>query len=218
MLMINKNVELKASFEWIKASFNIFREAPLQFIVLAIFSTLIGLMPLFGSFMSPIFTAKFAGIAAKIEANNTVEFSSIFDDLFMNKTIINLGFINLCIGAAVFIAQYLIENKLGGTTLLAAKGPLLLLLFFIPVLLIQMAMWLAPIICLYDPTIKVLDAMLLSFNTSLYNVATLFLYGLLAVAFTILSVLPLGLGLLIWLPVTNITTYFIYKSMFTSSK
>lgn len=218
-LMINKNVELKSSFEWIKMSFNIFREAPLQFMVLTLFSVLIGLLPLFGSFMSPIFTARFANITAKIEAEMSVKFSELFDNLFAHKAVVRLGMINFCFGVVIFAAQYFVENNLGhGYDIqMALKSSFIMLMMFIPAMLIQMAMWLSPLICVDNPEIKPLDAIILSFKASIYNVATLFFYGLLVTAFTLLSLIPLGLGLLIWLPVTNITTYFVYKSVFITT-
>ena len=58
--------------------------------------------------------------------------------------------------------------------------------------------------------------MILSTKACFYNVATLFLYTLLVVVFTLIAILPLGLGLLIWLPILNIATYFIYKSVYTT--
>ena len=48
------------------------------------------------------------------------------------------------------------------------------------------------------------------------NVITLLVYSLLIVFFTILAVIPVGLGLLVWLPMMSIITYFIYQSIFLS--
>ncbi|HLX52390.1 MAG TPA: hypothetical protein VKR58_00515, partial [Aquella sp.] len=78
-LTVRKNLELKASWEWIKSSFYIFRECPVQFILLSILSIFVGLLPLFGAFMAPLFTARFAHIASRVENREKIEISSMFN-------------------------------------------------------------------------------------------------------------------------------------------
>lgn len=215
MLIINRNVELKSSIEWIKLSFNTFREKPLQFITLGLFSTLLGLMPLFGAFMTPLFIAKFARLTAKVENNEPVLFSSLFEDLFANKLVVRLAFVSFCFNAIIFISQYLIDNILKQRGVdISNPSSGVMLIFFIPSMILQIAMWLSPLICLYNTDITPLQAMWLSIKACGTNIATLLIYSLMVLFFTLLAILPLGLGLLIWLPMLNIVAYFIYKSMF----
>ena len=87
MIKINRNIELKASLEWIKLSFIIFREKPLQFILLGLVNFLMGLLPLFGAFISPLFIARFAQLTEKVQHNEDIKVSSIFKNLFINKKI-----------------------------------------------------------------------------------------------------------------------------------
>lgn len=215
MLVINRTVELKSALEWIKSSFSTLREKPLQFIVLGIFSTLISLMPAFGAFMAPIFVAKYARLTAQIENNEEVLFSSIFDDLFSNKTVVRLAFVNFCINSLILFGQYFVEGyfKEHGMDV-TTPGFAGMVLLFIPVLLLQASMWLSPLICLYNEEVSPFQAMWLSLKASGLNIALLLLYTLFVIFFTILAILPLGLGLLVWLPMLNIVTYFIYKSLF----
>ena len=215
MLLINRTVELKSSIEWIKSSFNILREKPLQFIVLGIFSTMISLMPLFGAFMGPLFMARFARLSQQVENSQPVLFSTIFDDFFANRTVVRLAFINLMITSAVFIAQYLVEGVLKQRGIdVSAPGSVVMLIFFIPVMLLQISMWLSPLICLYNPELTPLQAMWLSLKAACLNIATMLIYSILVLFFTLLAILPLGIGLFIWLPMLNIVTYFIYKNLF----
>ena len=213
-LSINKNVELKSGIEWIKASFYILRENPLQFIVLGIFSTIISLMPVFGAFMTPLFIGKFAGLTAKVEQHEAIPFSSIFNGLFNNKTLVRLAFLNFCINTIILTLQYVVETILKQRNIeVGTLGNGIMIAFLIPVILLQIAMWLSPVICLYNEDIRPLQAMLLSIKVCFYNLATLFLYSLMVIVFTIVAIIPVGLGLLIWLPMLNIVTYFIYKSV-----
>ena len=217
MLVISRNVELKASLEWIKASFAIFREKPLQFIVLGIFSTLVSLLPLFGAFMAPLFLVRFAVITNKIQRNEPVLFSTIFDDFFANPQVIRLSLVNFAITAFILICQYILEFifKQYGIDI-TTPGSLLMIIFFIPSLILQMALWMSPLICFYNPEIDPLLAMWMSIKACGLNVITLLVYSLLIVFFTILAVIPVGLGLLVWLPMMSIITYFIYQSIFLS--
>ena len=212
MLLINRNVEIKSSLEWIKYSFAIFREKPLQFIVLGIFSTLISLLPLFGAFVAPLFLIRFVVIAIKVENNEPVPLSSIFDDFFANRQVVRLALVNFIFATAILFCQYILEyvfKRYGIDT--TAPGSFLTMLFFIPSLVLQMALWLSPLICLFNPDVEPLTAMWMS-------IITFLIYSVLVVFFTILAVIPIGLGLLVWLPMMSIVTYFIYKSVFISVK
>ena len=207
MLLINQNVELKSSLEWIKASFTIFREKPLQFIVLGIFSTLVSLVPLFGAFMAPLFLVRFAVITRKIEQNEPVLFSTVFNDFFINRHVIRLAFINLVISAIIQINWFGMK---------ASPASISNLILFIPSLILQMALWLSPLICLFNPDIEPLRAMVMSIKACGFNIVTLLIYSILVIFFSIIAILPIGLGLLVWLPMMNIVTYFIYRSVFIS--
>ena len=216
MLLINRNVDLKSGIEWIKASFKIFREKPLQFIVLSVCDSLISLAPGVGPFLSPLFTARFATLASKIERNEEVLFSALFEGFFANKRVIRLGVINACFSMIIIALQYAAENFLtqtGGATGNDVDS-LIGLLLLLPIMLLVISTWLSPLICLYNPNVPPLQAMLLSIKACGFNVVTLLLYSLIVLVFSIAALIPFGLGLLIWLPILNITTYFIYKSVF----
>ncbi|HLX52907.1 MAG TPA: hypothetical protein VKR58_03145, partial [Aquella sp.] len=90
------------------------------------------------------------------------------------------------------------------------------LIFILPLLILQIAMWISPVICLYYPEIRPVTAMGLSLKVGLYNVSTFLLYSLLVFVFTLLAILPVGLGLFIWVPVLNIASYYVYKTAITA--
>jgi uncharacterized membrane protein len=222
-IALNKEVELKASLEWIKKSFYTFREQPLQFIVLGIIGTLSSIVPLWGAFISPIFTAHFALLTDKLHQGKFTKFTEIFKGFFDKPLVIRLAFLSFCFNASIFLLQYLIENKVlqnnqSNYLEIGSFSISWLLLFLFPVLLLQMALWLSPVICLKHPEIKPLRAMWLSIKVGFYNVPTLLLYFLIVLTFTILAIIPIGLGLLIWMPILNITSFYIYKSAFVAVK
>ena len=212
-LVINKNVELKNSFEWIKKSFYVFRESPVHFIVLGIFNLLIGLLPLLGSFMSPLLIARFASLVMMVENGEKIKFSHVFEDIFVNKTVVKLAFLNFCLNGIILMGQIFYENKTGHSLISLQTNILLIIGLLTPLFVLQIAMWLSPIICLNYSDIKPINAMWMSLQASMYNVPTFIFYTLLLVVFTLLALLPLFLGLLIWLPILNISCYFICKSV-----
>ena len=215
MLSINRSAGMTLGVEWIRSSFFIFREKPLQFIVLGISAVIAGILPFLGAFMTPLFVAKFAILTRKVEKKQTVLFSSIFEGFFANRVVIKLAFINFLINATILCVQYLIEPNLKDIDKIDVTSPhsITVLLLFVPIILLQISMWLSPLICLFHNNISPFQAMWLSFKACSFNIVTLLLYSLLVIIFTLIAILPLCLGLLIWVPMLNIIVYFIYKSL-----
>lgn len=212
-LKLNKNIAFKASYEWLKDAFKIFREAPLQFIVLTIISGLCAIAPILGAFMTPFFTARFAVLASSIESGQQVSMSSLFQGFFSNRTNVRLAYISMLVSLILMVVEhYFIHGMLDVNFSLTS------ILFLLVILIIQTFFWISPIICEYHPEVSVKDAMLLSFEASMYNIATMILYSILVLAFTLLSIIPLGLGLFVLFPVVNISSYFIYKSFYLNAQ
>lgn len=212
-LTVKKNIELKSSWIWIKSAFYTFRESPIHFMILSIIGIVTSILPLFGAFIAPLITARVANLAQRVNAGEKIQISTLFDGFFANATVVRLGFLNFMLNAIIFIGQYL------AVTYLKSKGSaeniglsLATLAFLLPLLFLQIAMWISPIICLNYPKISPVAAMNLSLQAGLYNITTLLLYALLVLGFTLLALLPVGLGLFIWLPVLNITSYYVYKT------
>ncbi len=214
-LAINKQVELKSSMEWIKHGFYIFREKPLQYIFFGIVCTIITFIPFFGSFLSPILLAKFVQLAKNTEENQEIEYNSLFVDLFVNPNIVRLGFINFCINGLILLVKYF--SNLGFFRHSAVFIVLELLFLLLPSLILQMSMWLSPAICLNNPDITAVEAMTLSVKAGLYNIPTLIVFGLIVTVITVLALIPLCLGLLGWLPILYLSTYYTYKDMYYPS-
>lgn len=218
-MAINRQVNLKESFEWLRSSFLIVREKPLQFIILGVVSGLIGVVPILGAFMSPLFTTKFASLASQVERQEPITLGMVFTDLFASITVVKLAWINALLNVSFFLLQYIVDNYAvhinTGLPGLISGSMIVIVLLFIPTTLLLFAMWLSPLICWFNPDTGVLQAMVFSLKVCCFNVATLLLYSIFVIIFTILAVIPLGLGLLIWLPVLSTANYYIYKSVIT---
>jgi uncharacterized membrane protein len=77
----------------------------------------------------------------------------------------------------------------------------------------MMAVWLAPaLIAIHDT--PVITAMKLSFFGCLKNVLPFLIYGILAMILFIIGALPLGLGLLIVMPMFFGSIYAAYKDIY----
>jgi uncharacterized membrane protein len=214
-LQIKKNIPLKSSWEWIKNAFYTFRESPIHFILLSVLSTLAGFLPLFGAFMGPLFIARFAHIAKKVESGQKITLAILFSDFFSNITLVRLGFLNFTLSTIILLGQYFIEMYVKNLGYDVTNAQIIsLITFVLPLLILQISMWIAPIICLNHPEIRPVKAMIISIKIGLYNFITLICYTLLAMVFTILAVLPLGLGLFVWIPIMSISSFYVYKTIF----
>jgi hypothetical protein len=229
-LVINKNIEAKSSFEWIKSAFFCFREQPIHFILLSIVGIGVTILPLFSAFLSPLFTARFAAIAGKIENNERIQISELFNNFFANATLVRLAFLNFVLIAILVMSMSLVGKELS-------------VMFLLPLSFLLLALWLSPIICLNNPEVLPLPAMWLSIKFALYNMPVLFLFSIQLLAFTLVMCIPIAICLLIWgpsiilhpsmnpaailtyipsvlcfliwVPVLNITSYYVYKNAFT---
>ena len=137
-LIVNKNIELKSSYEWIKYGFYCFREQPIHFILLSVIFIGISLLPLFSAFLSPLFTARFAAIAQSIENGEKIKLSELFTNFFANQTLVRLAFLNFVLIILLLTSMSLIGREFT-------------VMFLLPLSVILLAMWLSPIICLYNP-------------------------------------------------------------------
>jgi len=78
---------------------------------------------------------------------------------------------------------------------------------------VYMAMWFAPaLVALHDAA--PLAALRQSFGACLKNILPFLLYGVIMLVFAILAVIPLGLGMLVWMPVLFASVYASYRHIF----
>ena len=215
MYSINNKVDIKKSYDWIESSFKVFREKPVNFILLMLVNIIISFLPIFGSFFVPIFSAKYAQLTESILNNISIETFN-FKTIFNNKSIMKLSLVSgltslLTMGNSLLSKSIILNSYISFSPF--SLSIIINFLFYFIYMIIMMGMYFAPLICLHDQKISVFDALKLSFKAGLSNVIPLLFYLIIVIALIILGLVTLGLGLLIVIPVINISTYFIYKTI-----
>lgn len=193
---------------------------------------LLSMVPIIGSFIGTMFyTPLFAGLlmgARDIDRGDTLKFSHLFAAIKSNAkgvfgfaavitllSIINMAIAFSFMGSEYFMAMY------GGQEIDPATlsvDPMNMLIGFSVLLLgtflLVMFSWFAtPLIALQS--VGVFKAMGMSFKASLKNWLSLTVYGLVMTFWMILAVIPVGLGLLVLLPLLSISIYTGYRKIFT---
>jgi hypothetical protein len=229
-----KVTEVKASrgAAWLGEAFGLFRQAPLQWLVLCAgwISISFGLLfiPLVGgviaNFLQPVFFASFAITALRQAAGEPVMPGDLFLGFKRNvRALVQLGAILLVMRLSIFALMAALGLSIfstggEGTTatelveLLKGKEWILMLGFLLTAT-VEGAFWFAPqLIALHDMTTA--HAMRWSVYAALANFGALAAYGAVLFVIFFLAFLTWGLGLLVVVPMMVISTYIGYREVF----
>jgi len=100
--------------------------------------------------------------------------------------------------------------------MMAAAGPMLIGILVAMALMVPLvaAYWFAPaLVMMHD--MKPVAAMKESFFSCFRNFVPFLVYGIILSIAGFLAMLPFGLGMLVWVPVTIASTYVAYRQIFT---
>jgi hypothetical protein len=218
---------------WIKSGFSLFRKSPLIWIVLTIilFAIVIALQfvpvlgPLVSSLLYPTFLAGLMLGCRDLEKGEELEIAHLFAG-FQKHTahLITIGGVYLVGQILIFFICVLIVGwdvvrviYEGKTQALPPEMfPKVLLFLAIALGLtapLLMVIWFAPLIVIFNDT-PAIPAMKLSFTVCLQNINAFLVYGGAYLLLTIIAVIPLGLGLLIIVPLLFPTIYTSYIDIF----
>ena len=227
-----------AGVTWISEGWKLFTRAPLMWIVALIVVFVIaivaGLIPIIGQVifqvLNPVFAAGFVVACRSLEKGGEFELEHIFAGFrsprFMNLAILGAIFLvawlaivvvvagafGLSVGAAILSGDA--ENAMQtimASSMLLLLGLLVMLALLVPLLA---AYWFAPALIIMNglsPT----AAMKESFVGSFRNFLGFVVYGLVMFVLLIVAMIPLGLGLLVWVPLAVTSTYTSYRAIFT---
>ncbi|MDX2218138.1 MAG: BPSS1780 family membrane protein [Burkholderiales bacterium] len=238
-LPAGRSVDFGRGFNWISDAFGLFSRAALGWIAFAIILFVIllsfSMVPLIGQFLfnliSPIIVAG-ALVAARnlerAEAMKPEDFMAGFSGkpvpllilgaLYMAGsliiTLVFVAIVAITVGTALLSAfldpPRLLEFITLGTVISLLLAALIALALYVPLL---MAYWFAvPLVHFHD--MAPIDAMKTSFMGCLKNMLPFLLYGIVSLVLLILAVIPLGLGLLVMVPVLVITVYTSYQDAY----
>ncbi|OUR61145.1 hypothetical protein A9Q73_11440 [Bermanella sp. 47_1433_sub80_T6] len=217
-------------------AWRIYKVSPFKwtFIAFSLFAVmmLLSIIPLVGSFVgSLVYTPLFAGLligASEIEKGGKLKFGHLFSAIKSNPkgvfglavVVTFIGLINMALafsfmGFELFMATYM-GQELDPASLNIDPANMMIggIIMFAGTALIMMLAWFAtPLIALQSK--GVFQAMAMSFKASLKNWLPLTVYGLIMAFWMIVAVIPVGLGLLIMIPLLTITIYTTYRKIFT---
>ena len=237
LVVPGKSVSVGQGMAWIGAGWKLFAKAPLMWIValliLMVIAVVVSFVPIIGSLAFQIATPVFYGgliVACRsLERGGDFELEHIFAGFktqLANLAVIGGVFLAgmlLIFGVfALFVGFGIVGAMISGNTedimpALASSGfaillgSLVMLALMIPLL---MAYWFAPALVIMHG-VGAVPAMKASFGACLRNFIPFLVYGIIMMVLVILAMIPLGLGLLVWIPVSFTSTYAAYRDIFT---
>ncbi|MEO5692573.1 MAG: BPSS1780 family membrane protein [Usitatibacter sp.] len=217
---------------WLGLAFNLFRRKPMAWIGLCAGWLIITLglvvVPLIGgviaNFLQPVFFASFAITALRQSAGEPVLPGDLFLGFRRNaRALVQLGAILLVVEIAIFALM----AALGLPMTASGEGPFtmqqyvevlrgkewILALGFILTVFVKGALWFAPpLIALHG--MSTMHAIRWSIFAALSNLGAMIVYGLALMVLFVAALIPWALGLLAFIPVMVISTYFGYREVF----
>jgi len=237
LVVPGRGVPLGSGVSWIGAGWRLFVRSPVMWIVailiLFVIAIVMGFVPFIGSLafqvLNPVFAAGLVIACRSLEQGGEFElehlfagFKSRFGNLLVVGLLVVVGWVAIFFVCMAFVGFGVLgailsgdpENvratilnsglsiALAGLVALALSVPLLMLYWFAPALVVMHGM--TPI-----------DAMKASFGACLRNVFPFLVYGIVMMLLAIVAAIPLGLGMLVWVPLAITSTYASYREIFT---
>jgi uncharacterized membrane protein len=217
-------------------AWRIYKVSPFKwtFVAFSLFAVMVLLImiPMVGSFVGSLFyTPLFAGLligASEIERGGKLKFGHLFSAIKINAKgvfglavvvtiigLINMGVAFSFMGSEYFMAMYA-GQELDSAALAIDPVDMMiggLIMMMGSVLLVMLSWFATPLIALQS--VGVFQALGMSFKASLKNWLALTVYGFVMAFWMIVAVIPVGLGLLIMIPLLSITIYTGYRKIFT---
>lgn len=222
-----------AGWTWIKDAFALFKPNAFSwiglFLVYMVIMVIAAFVPILGGLFTtiagPLFIAGIAQCAYDQDTRGEFEIGTLFSG-FSHQTkellisgLIFFGLVLLCsipvfiviAAGAFFLGTQNDPSQVGGVGITMLLGVLVALLFFIPAM---MAYWFAPVLIKLN-NVQPLEAFKLSFSACLKNILPFLWYSIIATVIFIVATIPVGLGLIVALPVLMIVMYTSYKDIFS---
>jgi uncharacterized membrane protein len=236
--MPGRRVRAGAGVDWVADAWRLFRAAPLMWIIFLVIFFLsqvgLGMVPWIGLFagnlVAPLLMGGLMLGCRSLETGGDLELEHFLAGfrrntglLFAIGVVYALGQVAIMgVGALVAGPSLLLAAMRGDETAMldaiSDGGGLRLVLaglvamaLMIPLLA---AYWFAPALAMLHD-VPALDAMKASFAAAFRNFVPMLVYGLVLGALFVVAAIPLGLGLIAWVPLTLATVYTSYRSVFT---
>ncbi|MEH6578174.1 MAG: BPSS1780 family membrane protein [Amphritea sp.] len=227
------SVPASHGWRWLSQAFGHFKQNPIAWIlaivVWTVISVVLNFIPIVGSFavtlLYPVLTAGYMLGCREQEHGGDFKLSHLFSGFSQNLGQLLLvgllylvGIVVMMIIMGFFVAGGMAffqdaQSMMGPEVMSAAILPALIgILLIFPVM---MAYWFAPALVVLNG-MSAIAAMKMSFMGCLKNVMPFLVYGLLLMLLMVIGTLPVGLGLLIVLPMMVASIYTSYRDIFYS--
>ncbi len=231
----SREVDPGSCFDWLAQGWAMFLAHPGVWlgasILLLVILMAISIVPLFGQvaahLLVPLFGAGMVQICRSISEDREPQIAELFagfrhnaGQLVMVGVFFAVGMFGIAMLAVLLISggmlSGVITGRVGGYGI--SLGGMLLAGLLVVVLSVPviMATWFAPaLVYLHD--MKALDAMKASFSAGSTNWLAMVIFGVFLVVAAFFAMLPLGLGMMLLLPVFSAAVYASYRDIFTGA-
>ncbi len=214
---------------WITDAWQLFKIAPgmwiAMFIVYAACMVVMSFVPFAGSLFTPVFMAGYYRATQTATEEGVVRIEDLFAG-FRERLgpLILVGLLTMVfIGVVVLVGMGVGMGLMGAAMGDLGNGsppliPILILSAIIAALIMPVLMmsWFSPALVLFEG-MNAFEAMKCSFRACLKNIMPFTLYSVVFLVFAIVAIIPVGLGLLVLLPVMMLTAYTSYHDIFVAN-
>lgn len=224
-------------WEWITAGWKLFTQAPLMWIIslviLFVIAVLLHLIPILGSIvfqlLQAVIAAGFVVACRSLEKGGGFElehlfagFKRNFGGLLLVGLLLLVGWILVFVVFAAIVGFSLLGAFMAGNTqdlaatILASGVSILMGLLVTALLMLPLlaAYWFAPALVVMHG-MEPIAAMKASLAACFRNFLPFLVYGIAMTVLAILAMIPVGLGMLVWIPLAISSTYVAYRQIFT---
>lgn len=220
------------AWQWITDGWQIFRRQPGTWIgitiALFLFYVVLGLVPLIGQLATTVLTPLIgAGLllgCKAIDEGGTLTFGHLIEGFKLPQAgrLAVLGLAALASAIVLMVVIFAVAGAgwgfamLGGQSGPAGFGVMALVAILLALGLsvpVYMALWFAPSLVTFQDY-GAIDALKTSFFACLKNIVPFIIYGIVVTVLAILAMIPLGLGLLVLMPVIIASVYTAYRDIF----
>ena len=238
LVMPGRSLSAGSGWSWIQGGWSFFIAAPGMWIVMMIMlvvgAVVFSVIPLIGSFawqvVSPVLSAGLVVGCRSLETSGELEIEHLFAGFKANfGSLLVLGLLYVLGGIAILgvmfasVGSAILAALMSGDSeammqAFAITTPLIIGVFVSIILaaLLLSAAWFAPALVVMH-NVNPVKAMLASMGATFRNVGPFLIYGLVMLFFAIIAMIPFGLGMLVWVPVTVASGYFSYREVFTEA-
>lgn len=201
-LSIKTKLPLGIAWIWVKSSFAIFREKPINFMFFGLSFVIFSMLPFMGTFFATLVIIRMLLSANDIVENRDIKLELNFKTMFSQRNVISYAF--FCVGYDL-IAMSIISHLMSSWGIDGAT-PATLMDHRVVYLIMSMSLFktlffgISLAFVTFNPTITVLRSLLLSWSFIFKNIAVVALGLFLLLPFLLI---PLYLMIMITLSITN---------------